>query len=52
VAEKDDGKKAKGPMTETTVRQFDADGDLVSVVTTTVIREDPKADAEWPGQYL
>ena len=43
----------KGKRTETIVRQYDTDGDLVSETTTTVVTVTPKADqTSHPGQYL
>lgn len=43
----------KGPRTETTVREYDADGQLVRETTTTVVQVTPKADAQPElGGYL
>lgn len=43
----------KGKRTETIVRQYDTDGDLVSETTTTTVTVTPKADETGhPGMYL
>ena len=43
----------KGPKTVTTVQRYDADGELVSEVTTVTIIATPQADAVAdPGCYL
>lgn len=43
----------KGERTETTVRKYDADGDLVSETVTVVTQSTPKADDQpYPGNYL
>jgi hypothetical protein len=43
--------EAKGPRTETIVRQFDADGALTSETISVVTQVTPEG-AEPPGQYL
>lgn len=42
----------KGKRTETVIRQYDIDGDLVSETTTTVVTVTPKADEAQIGGYL
>lgn len=43
----------KGKRTETVVRQYDADGELVLEQTTTTVTITPKADETGhPGMYL
>ena len=37
---------------ETTVRQFDADGQVVAVTVTTVVRREPRSDDLPTGMYL
>jgi hypothetical protein len=42
----------KGTKTETVVRQYDADGKLVTETTSTVVSYSASADKPWPGGYL
>jgi hypothetical protein len=43
---------AKGKRTETTVREYDTDGDLVKETTSIVVTVTPKADDATIGGYL
>lgn len=43
----------KGPKTVTIVQRYDAEGELISETTTTVVTSTPKEDAQpVPGCYL
>ena len=44
--------KPAGKRTETVVRQYDKDGDLISETTATVVTVTPKADEAQIGGYL
>jgi YD repeat-containing protein len=43
---------SKGTKTETTTRQYDDAGKLVSETTTIVVRVQADDDKPWPGMYL